>query len=126
MRVLLLIIGIYQATNGAIMLTVPDFWYSAVPGVPETGPANIHFIRDIGLAFLAAGAALLMACQRPDGGRLVGAATIFLGGHAIYHLAEMAAQGTTIAAAARDLLLIVVPALLPLAIFLPTGKEARA
>lgn len=125
MRVLLAIVGLYQAANGLVMLAVPDIWYSAVPGVPETGPANIHFIRDIGLAFLAAGTALLMASRRPDDGRLVAAATIFLGGHAVYHLIEMA-HGATIAAAARDIPLIVVPGLLPLAIFLvPGGAKAR-
>ncbi|MBZ9989597.1 hypothetical protein LB572_21095 [Mesorhizobium sp. BH1-1-5] len=124
MRVLLLIIGIYQAAKGVVMLTVPEIWYSAVPGVPETGPANIHFIRDIGLAFLAAGAALLMASRRPGDGRLIAAAAIFLGGHAIYHLIEMA-HGTTLTAAARDIMLIVVPGLLPLAAFLPGSAKAR-
>lgn len=124
MRVLLLIIGIYQAANGLVMLTAPEIWYSAVPGVPETGPANIHFIRDIGLAFLAAGAALLMASRRPDDGRLVVVATIFLGGHAIYHLVEMT-HGTTLAAAARDIVLIAVPGLLPLAVFPRGGAKAR-
>jgi len=126
MRVLLLILGICQAANGAVMLVAPDFWYRTVPGVTETGPANIHFIRDIGLAFLAAGATLLMASRRPKDGRLIAAATVFLGGHAVYHLAEMATHGATIDAAVRDLLLIVVPALLPLAIYLPAKKEARA
>jgi hypothetical protein len=124
MRVLLAIIGIYQAANGLVMLAVPDIWYSAVPGVPETGPANIHFIRDIGLAFLAAGAALLMASRRPDDGRLVAAATIFLGGHAIYHLLDMT-HAATIAVAARNILLVVVPGLLPLAALLPGGAKAR-
>jgi len=124
MRVLLAITGIYQAANGLVMLAVPDIWYSAVPGVPETGPANIHFIRDIGLAFLAAGAALLMASRRPDDGRLVAAATIFLGGHAIYHLLDMT-HAATIAVAARNILLVVVPGLLPLAALLPGGAKAR-
>lgn len=124
MRVLLAIIVIYQAANGLVMLAVPDIWYSAVPGVPETGPANIHFIRDIGLAFLAAGAALLMASRRPDDGRLVAAATIFLGGHAIYHLLDMT-HAATIAVAARNILLVVVPGLLPLAALLPGGAKAR-
>ncbi|RAZ90118.1 hypothetical protein DPM33_14900 [Mesorhizobium hawassense] len=124
MRVLLAIIGIYQAANGIVMLIVPGFWYSAVPGVPDTGPANIHFIRDIGLAFLAAGAALLMASRRPDDGRLIAAATIFLGGHAICHLIEMA-HGTTMGAAARDILLIVVPGLLPLAAFPARDQESE-
>ncbi len=124
MRVLLAIIAVYQAANGAVMLIAPAFWYSAVPGVLDTGPANIHFIRDIGLAFLAAGAALLMASRRPDDGRLIAATTIFLGGHALYHVVEMA-HGVTTATAARDILLIVVPGLLPLTALLPGGAKAR-
>ncbi|MDX8532112.1 hypothetical protein RFM41_06820 [Mesorhizobium sp. VK25A] len=124
MRVLLLVIGIYQAANGVVMLAVPEIWYSAVPGVSETGPANIHFIRDIGLAFLAAGVALLMASRRPGDGRLITVATIFLGGHAVYHLVEMA-HGTTLTAAARDIMLIVAPGLLPLAALLPGSEKGR-
>lgn len=124
MRVLLTIIGIYQAANGAIMLAAPRFWYGIVPGVTQTGPANIHFIRDVGLAFLAAGVALLMAARRPHDGRLIAAATVFLGGHALFHLVEMASHGTTIADAARDVMLIVVPGLLPLAALLPAGRKA--
>ena len=33
-------------------------------GVPDTGPFNAHFVRDIGVAFLAAGVALVWAALR--------------------------------------------------------------
>jgi alkylhydroperoxidase/carboxymuconolactone decarboxylase family protein YurZ len=38
--------------NGLIMLIDPFGWYDMVGTVKATGPANAHFIRDIGLAYL--------------------------------------------------------------------------
>jgi hypothetical protein len=45
------ILGLSLAANGVIMLAVPAAWYTAVPGVPATGPFNPHFVRDIGVAY---------------------------------------------------------------------------
>ena len=41
------------------MLAVPAGWYDADPGVSETGPFNPHLVRNIGVAYLVAGAALV-------------------------------------------------------------------
>lgn len=114
MRLVLILIGLYQAANGIAMLAAPDFWYVTVPGVTETGPINVHFIRDIGLAFLAAGAALLMTARLGISAALILPASVFLGGHALLHVAEMLAYGTSAFAALRDFVLIVIPGLLPL------------
>jgi hypothetical protein len=38
--------------NGLVMLIDPFGWYDMVGTVKATGPANAHFIRDIGLAYL--------------------------------------------------------------------------
>lgn len=46
------------AANGLAMLIAPGDWYRAVPGVPFTGPPNLHFVRDIGCAYLVAARAL--------------------------------------------------------------------
>lgn len=117
MRTMLTLIGLYHAANGIFMLTAPALWYATVPGVTATGPANDHFIRDIGLAFLAAGAALL--CRTATRyRRLPAVASIFLAGHALLHLAEML-HGTTAADAVRDIVLIMLPGLLPLAAVVP-------
>ncbi|GIL03239.1 MAG: hypothetical protein BroJett030_31380 [Alphaproteobacteria bacterium] len=113
MRTILFILGVFHGANGLVMLAAPGEWYALVPGVTETGPANIHFIRDIGFAFLAAGAGLVMAARREARlGALVPAA-IFLAGHAGQHLVEMAAHGAAPAAALRDLVAIVIPGFLP-------------
>lgn len=114
MRLVLILLGLYQAANGIVMLAAPNFWYITVPGVTDTGPINVHFIRDIGLAFLAAGTALLMTARLGISAALILPASVFLGGHALLHVAEMLTHGTTASAALRDFVLIVIPGLLPL------------
>ena len=52
------VLGIGLAANGLIMLAAPADWYAMVPGVAGTGPFNAHFVRDIGAAYLVAGATL--------------------------------------------------------------------
>ena len=51
------------------MLAAGPLWYETVPGVPDTGPFNPHFVQDIGVAFLVAGLALAARAWRPDTGR---------------------------------------------------------
>ncbi len=114
MRTLLILIGLYQSANGIFMLATPALWYATIPGVTETGPANLHFIRDIGLAFIAAGVGLLIGAFKQDR-RAILIASIFLGGHALLHLAELL-HGTTAIDALRDIVLIALPGLLPLAL----------
>lgn len=111
MRTLLIFIAFCQSANGSFMLAAPALWYATIPGV--TGPANPHFIRDIGLAFIAAGVGLFIGALKHDR-RTMLIAAIFLGGHALLHLAELL-HGTTPIDALRDITLIVLPGLLPLA-----------
>lgn len=123
MRTLLILIGVYQSANGLFMLAAPALWYATIPGVTATGPANPHFIRDIGLAFIAAGAALFIGAVRRDR-RCIAIASIFLGGHALLHLAELM-HGTTALDALRDITLIALPGLLPLAALIAFAPERR-
>lgn len=52
--------------NGAWMLADPAGWYTTLPAaVPDTGPLNVHFIRDIGGAFVVMGVGLVVAALRP-------------------------------------------------------------
>jgi len=44
--------------NGLLMLSSPFGWYEWLGTVKATGPANGHFIRDIGLAYLTCAALL--------------------------------------------------------------------
>jgi len=51
--------ALLSAANGAFMLFFPMDWYDFVPTVRATGPSNLHFIADIGIAYL--GCALILA-----------------------------------------------------------------
>ncbi len=46
------LLGVRLGLNGLWMLAYPLRWYKAVPGVTGTGPPNLHFIRDIGCAYV--------------------------------------------------------------------------
>jgi len=60
-------------------------WYTTVPGVALTGPLNMHFAKDVALAYLASGAALLWAGVKQDRPvALFGAAWLVL--HAMFHI----------------------------------------
>lgn len=58
-RIIAIGVGLMMAANGIFMFVQPATWYAAIPGVPDTGPLNDHFVRDIGLAYLVAGGALV-------------------------------------------------------------------
>jgi hypothetical protein len=52
--------------NGTWMLVDPVHWYHNLPaGVPDFGPLNEHFVRDIGCIFLMLGAALAAGAVVP-------------------------------------------------------------
>ena len=75
--------------NGAAMLARPAAWYHAVPGVIYTGPLNLHFVRDIGAAYLAAAAGLAWRVLRgPAAAPAAQCGALFLGLHAAIHAGE--------------------------------------
>ena len=52
MRIALLwgLVAFYLLT-GLIISIAPHFFYETGPGVADTGPYNMHFLRDVGFAF---------------------------------------------------------------------------
>ena len=83
-----IILGGLLAANGAYMLGWPADWYAAVPGVPERGPYNGHFIRDIGIVFIIAGAAAAWTARRPAAWPAAMAGAAFMCAHALVHTIE--------------------------------------
>lgn len=78
--------------NGLFMLGAPLAWYDWVGTVKATGPANAHFIRDIGLAYLVCAALLGYAAVNLPmrwGSALAGAAWLAL--HGGLHVWEVSA-----------------------------------
>ena len=93
-RLLLLLLGLFHAANGLFMLALPTRWAAAVVHQPAPVHLEMHFIADIGMAFLASGAALLWSARR--GQRfapwaIAGAAWPAL--HALIHVREWVMVG---------------------------------
>ncbi|CAF0831213.1 unnamed protein product [Adineta steineri] len=60
--IICIIIASIGILNGFWMLIAPEHWYHNLPaGVPEYGPFNVHFVRDIGCIFFLVGAGTLIA-----------------------------------------------------------------
>jgi hypothetical protein len=85
------VLGIGLAINGLVMLGFPADWYATVPGVVDTGPFNAHFIRDIGVAYLISGAALVWFAVKPGARPAALAGAAFLALHAVVHVWDTAA-----------------------------------
>lgn len=90
-QLLLALVAAFVLFNGGFMLRDPLGWYQMVDTVRFTGPPNRHFIRDIGIAFVASGAMLAFAAPRPRERRLaIVAGSLWLGAHGVLHLWEVA------------------------------------
>ena len=83
------ILAVLNTANGLAMLFASSIWWANVPGVPETGPLNLHFVQDVGAAFLVAGLALAARAWRPIYWPAAVAGSGFLAAHALIHLAMM-------------------------------------
>jgi len=66
MRCLLAILLALGLGLSIFMIVAPLAWYGVLPGVAETGPANAHFIRDIGCAYLMVAASLVWLIRAPE------------------------------------------------------------
>jgi hypothetical protein len=93
-RVLLLLLGLFHLANGLMMLLAPMNWFQSVPGVAATGPFNHHFILDVGMAFIASGAMLMLGARA---GKFAAAFAVagatWPGLHALIHVADWLSAG---------------------------------
>jgi len=89
---LLAALALLTGANALWMLVDPARWYAELPaGVPDTGPYNEHFVRDIGCAFATMALALAWAAARPRWrAPLVAVVATFLGAHAGLHVFDTA------------------------------------
>ncbi len=82
---ILLLLAVYFAGIAAWLIMLPLTFYQTIPGVPDTGPFNDHFSRDVGFAFLVSAAGLCLGAVRGDKTlALLGAAFPVL--HGLFHL----------------------------------------
>lgn len=85
-------VALFSLCFGVYMLVDPYGWYDFVDTVKATGPANAHFIGDIGLAYIVSGVLLGFAAQHPGlrwGAAVVG--NLWLTGHGLFHVYEVVA-----------------------------------
>jgi len=75
--------------NGLWALVASEHGYASLAS--DTGPFDVHFVRDIGEAYAMVGVALLWAARTPRWrAPLTSVATVFLGLHALGHVYEIA------------------------------------
>jgi hypothetical protein len=114
---LAIVLGLGMFGNGLFMLIDPANWYFAVPGVTTTGPFNQHFLRDIGLIFLLVGGAFIWGARRiAMRTALWSAGALWLAGHALFHLWEVAVGICGPDALARDFPAVSLPAIIALSL----------
>lgn len=124
-RIVAWIVGLGLIANGLTMLAVPEAWYALVPGVPQTGPLNPHFVRDIGAAYVVAGGALVwFAIDRAARPAAVAGAA-FLAIHAAIHVWDAAAGREHAHQLLVDLPAVFLPPALAIWIAWPSGSLAR-
>jgi hypothetical protein len=126
MRVILAIgLGLLLAANGFLMLADPAQWYGMVPGVPETGPFNPHFVRDIGAAYVVTGVALAVLAldERTVPAALAGA--LFLTLHALVHVADAITGQLHMDHILSDLVTVFAPAVIALWLVLSSTPISR-
>ena len=89
-QALVAIAALFALGNGLFMLADPMGWYQWVGTVRATGPANGHFIRDVGLAYLLCAALLGYAARNLPmrwGAALAGTGWLLL--HGLLHVWEV-------------------------------------
>jgi hypothetical protein len=117
------LLGLVLVANGLSMVVDPAGWYAQVPGVPETGPLNPHFVRDIGCAYAVSGAALIGYAfeERLRAAALAGASFLTL--HALVHVADAVASREHTDHALAELVTIFAPAAIALWLVLTSDKR---
>lgn len=89
-RVIAGVAALGLVANGLDMLLRPLEWYHSLASVEHTGPFNGHFVRDIGVAYLASAVGVGLAAWRPMWLIPAGSvALVFLGVHAGLHVVEL-------------------------------------
>lgn len=117
------LLGLLALANGVFMLLAPDSWYWLVPGVPDRGPFNQHFLRDIGMIYMLIGVAFLYGAIYPRRRwALWLMPTAWLVAHALFHIWEVVVGICGPESLLEDLAGVTMPALLALGLLYASGK----
>lgn len=107
--------------NGVTLLLWPLAWYQTMPlDFVQTGPANSHFLRVIGLAYLALAPVFSWCAYNPKKRRPVHLAlTLFVVGHAVLNAVEIGSGRYPVSHWLGQIGLIFVPAVILLIMAIP-------
>jgi len=85
------IFAVVNVINGLWMLASPESWYFGIPAaVPDTGPLNPHFVRDVGVTYMVCGIGLGWCAGSLDRALPVHVGvTLFYVGHALMHVLDI-------------------------------------
>ncbi|MFK7913247.1 MAG: hypothetical protein AB8B93_04990 [Pseudomonadales bacterium] len=109
------LLGLGALGNGVYMMIAPESWYWLVPGVPDRGPFNQHFVRDIGFTYALIGGAFIYGATYARNRLLLWSMpTAWLLSHAVFHVWEVVAGICGPASLVEDFGGVTLPALLGL------------
>jgi hypothetical protein len=121
MKTLFWLFCVASVANGLWILAAPSSWYWDLPaGVPDTGPFNAHFVRDIGITFVVIGAGFAWCATNLDRCYPVHLGlTAWFVGHAALHADDILTGRLPHAHWGIDAPAVFLPAVLLLALSLP-------
>ena len=99
---------VFYLITGLFIAVTPSAFYETGPGVSDTGPYNMHFLRDVGFAFTVSALGIaygLIRKLKP----LVVFGTAWLAMHGLFHLTLWIIHPST-EGVLNDLVLVVLPA----------------
>jgi hypothetical protein len=115
---ILWILAALDIINGIEMFFFPSAWFfRLVPGVPETGPFNMHLVMDSGTFFLAVGVGLVGAALNPRRNAIAVAVAAVAGVmHSILHIYSHVVGLLSLQHLVTEVLGIYIPAIVLIAI----------
>lgn len=114
-------LGVLWILTGILIFADPMSFYEIVPGLKLMGPFNMHFIRDVGLAFVASGGALAWGAY-VSAQLLVYAGSAWPSLHALFHIQIWGHRGFPMDGIfAFDLVAVIGPPLLALLVMWKFG-----
>jgi hypothetical protein len=119
-----LLLGFAMVVNATWQLAAPESWYWAIPGVPDRGPFNQHFVRDLGIIYALTGVGLILGALRPQQ-RLTfwWAPTLWLVGHALFHFWEVLAGICGPVSLLEDFAGVTLPAIVTLLLLIVARRD---
>ena len=120
------LLGVFLVANGSYMLLGPESWYWAVPGVPDRGPFNQHFVRDIGIIYALCGGGLVVGAFRPRERAVCWLFSLaWLAGHALFHFWEVLVGICGPESLLEDFGGVTLPALIVIVLLIVTRNESQ-